>query len=193
MRGVYLYRVGLLLLTVLCLLTLWIDHQQIPRLTDVTVEAEPSDSSAPLKQEKKFQLASLLELSEVTKRPLFIEGRTVKLDDELLPNTASDVTKEPPFTMVVTGVVWNGDTYMAILHDTKNNTQHTLFLGNELPDEYAEWRLDDIDNKQIVVRKNMSINNEKNNDYSVSKEGSTKNLPIAEEGAHFSIEQKEQP
>ncbi len=181
MSGVFVYRCCVVLVFALYGLWMWVDYRQWPVLADTDVTPVQSKDTIAV-SDGQFQFASLIEMAEVTTRPLFVDGREYNTVDDDTPDTQNK--KEPPFHVVVTGIVRDGDQYMAVLRDTKTGSEQTLYLGEQLPDTYAEWRLQQVDGYQVLVKKNT----ENNDDESIPIEWSRKQLPLVEEGVYYTIE-----
>ncbi|MFT7389562.1 MAG: hypothetical protein ACI8VC_002831 [Candidatus Endobugula sp.] len=182
-----IYRICLLVLSGLCLFGLWIDYREIPVLDEVDLVPEKIDTVE--QPNIPFQLASLIELSEVSTRPLFTDGRQIKPEEDEPSKRNQETKKESRFTMVVTGIVWDGEIYMAILRDTLTRKEQTLYLGSELPDEYTEWRIEKFQGNQVVIKKDWENSEESRNDnIGSSNDGKTKQLSLAEEGVYYTIE-----
>ncbi|SFR59922.1 hypothetical protein SAMN04488073_3241 [Marinobacter gudaonensis] len=188
------FRCVLSALSLLYALGLFLDYRRLP---EVSVEDAPAPvpMTDAVVDNRAFELAGLIQLSEVIQRPLFVEGRRPISEKELSGSrnlAAKPKFKEKPFTVVVTGIVTAGDQKMAVLRNTISNQEHTLFLGSDLPDDYAEWVLDNINDREVVVTNKKSLNDSENNATNQGRQGSSDNdkkkqLPISDSGAHYTI------
>lgn len=101
-----------------------------------------------------YKMVDLIDLSQVTARPLFFQERR-PINEQVVNQSRSQLLREElkkPFRMVVTGIVTANNSKMVVLQDQDTRKEYTVLVGGDLPDNYTGWVLDNIEGEQVFLK-----------------------------------------
>jgi hypothetical protein len=179
MRLFALYRGVLLTVFVLFMVALFLDYRGVQ---DRFLEKKNSSLKFSVEEVQVLtpHLTSLSDMSDVNLRPLFVEGRRPIKEQKVNDEVNYEPTDEN-VNFEVIGIVNDGEKRIAILKDVDTNEQHTLLLGEKLPEKNIEWSVTDVSDKSISIEQEPGLG------YSEKGGERSKELLIFNKGQYYSI------